>query len=158
MGDAFGHNDLANTHPIYKRSGADCGLCGHKASCCGWECNKVVSVSWISKRYSFRLKHAQAVYDEEIKTNPKLKSVLHPFYFLSLNATPCNANPCTFKPLTPGEFDYLANKPPFSKSYPIDRSNDCNFGQIGFPEWEEAKNHPSFPLVQELYEKFMYVQ
>lgn len=79
-----------------------------------------------------------------------------PFYFQTIKGLPCSeksSQACSMKPLSPDEFDKLAKLQPFTKN--IDRSDDCNFAQFGFTEWEAARENPSFPVAAPLYNKFL---
>lgn len=99
---------------------------------------------------------ATAVAKKVIQDHPDLKDIITPFLFQAMKLTPCSDKSnraCSFKPLTPAEFDQLAKLQPYMKN--IDRSNNCNFAQFGYAEWEEAKADPSFPAAKPMLEKFM---
>jgi len=134
MGDNFGDPSYAS-NPVLSRLGEDCGFCGIKVSCCG-------------------TKNAEKVQKELAAKHPDV--YLHAFYFQSIKGLPCSDKSnqaCSVKPLSSSEFDLLAKQQPFTKK--IDRSDDCNFAQFGFVEWEAAKENPSFPVAQPLYDRFL---
>jgi len=135
MADNFGSSTYTS-NPVYQRIGDDCGFCGVKASCCG-------------------MKNAEKVAKDLIAKHPEIEGA-DPFYFQTIKGLQCSdksSQACSMKPLSSADFDTLAKIQPFTKN--IDRSNDCNFAQFGFSEWESARSNPSFPVGAALYDKFL---
>jgi len=135
MHDSFGSSTYVN-NPIYKRMGTPCGYCGIQPACCG-------------------MKRADQTLETLTAALPDLTGA-SPFFFEHLRGTHCPADTgaaCAYNPLTSDEFATLQKMQPYTKN--VDKSNGCNFGQFGYTEWESARENPSFPLLETVYNKFL---
>lgn len=107
----------------------------------------------------FSVIKAQDMLKRLSKDHPEIEGV-DPFYFQSIKGLPCSdtsTRACSYNPLSPAEFDILANlQKNFTKN--IDRSDDCNFAQFGYTEWEASRTSSLFPVAAPIYNKFLYVQ